>query len=936
MAIGSHPISFKLLNSDGESVLGIFDGQGQTSKLEIKNISRQNWQLKTVNSEKATEHSYHFELKFRPGTLNVSKTNLISVDAGEAGWKISEPTPTPDGLSLYLLSTKPISVEKDKSTVLMLHNLNADGSDGSRGTRVELKWAAALEYAGSSDVPAGYRVQQLSVVNMRGEPQIPLLLSIVGTDKIFNDGATNNTLKLHITNRLKQGTIDLLRNSQFTFSFDYSDQAWALAPAATTKTIEIDAGTNFLPKKDVETISPKWWITPSQDVVPLGPNQFIEVVLSNIVTANAIGKTNLYVHYENIPGYQDGDFVSVIEKSAVVYKEQNVGLGESKPEKRIHVKGAGDQEIMIQSADDNGVKWSLQSSAGASNGRFEIVNRTTPKGHFTILKDGKIGMGTADPETHLHVKGDGDQQVVIESKNGGKWSLQSKGETNGRFEIFNPVANTEKFFAILSNGNVGIGTQNPQERLQVEGNLRMNGDDQVIFFQDNGQIKSADNNHRILFRRSEQKLELREFGSIIFSPGSLFGTETAKAVVLGNGNVGIGTPTPAKHLHVQGTSDQEVMIESTDTGGVQWSLQSSRGSRNGRFEIVNRSNEKSHVTILKDGNVGIGTTAPATHVHVRGDSDQEIMIESADTNGIKWSLQSSSGASNGRFEIVDRTNGRNRFTIGKNGNVGIGNINPTNGILHVSGSAVTTVRGFGYLNKETTGFPGSTQNCPYSIWADDRIGALEFNAHSDERMKNIQGRSNSGADLLTLLGIEITDYSFRDVIGKGNRTAKKVIGQQVEKVFPQAVSKQTDAVPDIYQQASIRDGWVALPNELNKGERVKLITEKGESVHEVLDVTPDKFRVDFKDDEDTVFVFGREVDDFVTVDYDAIAMLNVSATQQLKKELDQEVKTLRAENAELRAANDALAKRLQLLESRFEATVSAVHAGNGSNGNGRH
>jgi len=65
-------------------------------------------------------------------------------------------------------------------------------------------------------------------------------------------------------------------------------------------------------------------------------------------------------------------------------------------------------------------------------------------------------------------------------------------------------------------------------------------------------------------------------------------------------------------------------------------------------------------------------------------------------------------------------------------------------------------------------------------------------------------------------------------------------------------------------------------------------------------------------------------------------MLNVSATQQLKKELDHEVKALRAENVELRAANDALAKRLQLLESRLEASLSVAAAGNGSNGNGRH
>jgi len=64
-------------------------------------------------------------------------------------------------------------------------------------------------------------------------------------------------------------------------------------------------------------------------------------------------------------------------------------------------------------------------------------------------------------------------------------------------------------------------------------------------------------------------------------------------------------------------------------------------------------------------------------------------------------------------------------------------------------------------------------------------------------------------------------------------------------------------------------------------------------------------------------------------------MLNVSATQQLKKELDQEVKALRVENAELRAANDALAKRLQLLESKLEA-VLGVMSTNGSNGNGTH
>ncbi len=123
------------------------------------------------------------------------------------------------------------------------------------------------------------------------------------------------------------------------------------------------------------------------------------------------------------------------------------------------MRGASDQEVTIESTDTNGgCKWSLQSSSGDRSGRFEIINRTTSENRFTILKDGKVG----------------------------------------------------------------IGTITPQEKLQVEGKVRIK---EEIFFEDNGQIKSADNNHRILFRRDENKLELREFGGIIFSPGSFLEQE---------------------------------------------------------------------------------------------------------------------------------------------------------------------------------------------------------------------------------------------------------------------------------------------------------------------------------------------------------------------------------------------------------------------------
>jgi hypothetical protein len=323
------------------------------------------------------------------------------------------------------------------------------------------------------------------------------------------------------------------------------------------------------------------------------------------------------------------------------------------------------------------------------------------------------------------------------------------------------------------------------------------------------------------------------------------------------------------------------------------------------------------MTINSNGNVGVGVTnAQFGKLQVAGGGTTALRL---DANAGVAAL-SIGGTGQLNVDAVGVTGGR--FIVKDSGNVGIGTNNPTRAKLEIGAGVTQRVRQFGFLNANgATGRfdapPVDALTYSYSIWANNHIAAAEFDAFSDERIKNIQGRSDSATDLRTLLGIEVTDYRYKDVIGRGNGAYKKVIGQQIEKVFPQAVSKHTDVVPDVYQQASIQDGWVALPTDLKKGERVKLITEKGEeSIHEVLEVAPDKFRVDFKHDEDKVFVFGREVNDFLTVDYDAIAMLNVSATQQLKKEKDAEVKALQDENTVLRSQLATQEKRLAELEAK--------------------
>ncbi|MEM7572753.1 MAG: tail fiber domain-containing protein [Bacteroidota bacterium] len=280
-----------------------------------------------------------------------------------------------------------------------------------------------------------------------------------------------------------------------------------------------------------------------------------------------------------------------------------------------------------------------------------------------------------------------------------------------------------------------------------------------------------------------------------------------------------------------------------------------------------------------------------------------------------------------------------RIYISDNGNVGIGTLSPTRAKLEVSGFTTSNVGSYGFLSPAgNTGAASGPAN--YSIYADSRIAAFEFNAFSDARIKSILGISNSQDDLATLMDIQITDYQHIDTIQQGTDTHKKVIAQQVAEVFPQAVTTTTtEVIPDIYQRASLRDGWIELATDLQVGDRVKIITETSNDIHEVIAVEDSRFQVDNLDIRSaegdgqylvpgtsypvpfTLFVYGREVHDFHTVDYEAIAMLNVSATQQLARDNEALRERINQLEQQLQRYGE-LSQRLTALEAAVQTSIS--------------
>ena len=406
--------------------------------------------------------------------------------------------------------------------------------------------------------------------------------------------------------------------------------------------------------------------------------------------------------------------------------------------------------------------------------------------------------------------------------------------------------------------------------------------------------------------------------------GADAGSRSNALTVLKNGNVGIGTDQPKQKLHVAGDYYGKGHLwfhafegdGSSGTAYVQARDNSGSSSISMQLRTQNAGSIVDAVHLSAAGNVGIATATPGNKLTVNGNADI------VGTLGIGTIFPAN------RLSVI----GSADFS----GNVGIGTTNPTKAKVEIQGS-IDAFLSYGWLNGSgNTGTASGTAG--YSLYADQRIAAVEFNAFSDVRIKNILGISNAAEDLQTLMDIEITDYTLIDTVARGAQSHKKVIAQQVEAVFPQAVSTITDVVPDIYKRANIENGWVRLATDLQPGEKVKLISKESNAIYEVQAVREGAFQVDLADS-DEVFVYGREVDDFHTVDYEAIAMLNISATQAQQRiiaaqqselaVLKAQVAAQQSEITALKSENNKLASQNRAFENRFAQIEQALQELNG-------
>ncbi|APR88499.1 cell wall surface anchor family protein [Minicystis rosea] len=500
--------------------------------------------------------------------------------------------------------------------------------------------------------------------------------------------------------------------------------------------------------------------------------------------------------------------------AVLVIKDGNVGIGTTAPKSKHHV--VGDLALGL---DTNNAKF-LIHSRGSNQGDFLQITHDDANGNWTwgqgivLRRGGNVGIGTNDPGTNkLRVMGD---VLVDGSDNTARLSFGSKNRqmlnlykeehgigvqggttyfrSSGSFAFYKGGAHSEGALEagtggtavlVIKDGNVGIGTTDPgANKLRVKGNVFVDGADGTAM------------------------------------------------LALKDGNVGIGTTDPgtnklrvAGNMLVDGSDStarlsfgsknrQMLNLFKEEHGiGVQGSTTYFRSSTNFAFYKGGAHSEGAleagtggtAVLVIKDGNVGIGTTSPSEGLSLA--SSATLMLGADDTNRQVDNGKIAYKRWTRGLDIVgaaDSTDGSKRLITfhAQGGSEFVGPIRMKDNAIYLRGDSyhgigfwngveaftkLGTIDGpviFGYkggalgttFEKAAVALQWDTNGLLYT-----RFGII---SSSDLTLKtDIEPVKDA---LAQIRGINAVHFSWKDAPSQGRQLG--LIAQNVETVFPEVVS----------------------------------------------------------------------------------------------------------------------------------------------------
>ena len=417
-----------------------------------------------------------------------------------------------------------------------------------------------------------------------------------------------------------------------------------------------------------------------------------------------------------------------------------------------------------------------------------------------------VGIGTTSVDRELHLKAanprfrieDSDGGYSEISANGGHLTLQADaGNTQGGTRIVYEIDADEKM-RIDSLGNVGIGTTNPQAELHVEdasGNCIVN-------------IESATTGYSALNLGDTNNDDVGQIKYDNSNNSMQFTTNASEAMRIdSSGNVGIGTDSPQKPLHINSaTGNIGVRVESTDatssiefmdSGTTSTALSARVGGISDDFFVQTNGSER--MRIDSSGNVGIGTDSPSEALHVyHATANINAIIESGDANAYLAFKDNSTSSSASVFlgasanDMTFFAGGTDeRMRIDSSGNVLVGTTSDsiaganTTGVVLSPNSAAQFSRDGGHVLDINRVQDGQIVRFRSAGGIEGSISisgsTTSYNTSSDARLKDVTGEAR-GLEVINELNPVAYNWKADGKADEG------LIAQEVQEIVPNAVS----------------------------------------------------------------------------------------------------------------------------------------------------
>jgi hypothetical protein len=511
-------------------------------------------------------------------------------------------------------------------------------------------------------------------------------------------------------------------------------------------------------------------------------------------------------------------------------------------------------------------------------------------------------------------------------------SLVATGNTS----VQNVSAQALTVGPLWASGKVGIGTTNPSGLLDVRGVLSSTGPKMGL----------------VIYDTKTPTLALTS------DTDKVFGTSHAIIGFLSgsDGGSGVGTnyedgSDTSSNFKTNFAARIKCSNDIADVAGVQPSIYF-QSKKTSQYGYVGGGGNDEYKTIMTmkgtTGYVGIGTTTPSNTLDVSGNT--------AVRGGFDiWQPRSSLDGYPDLvpIRIIDAGDANNRVGMWIYTNAGstsrrfcIASSIVNSGALNfpmLIGTRPGTETRVGIAMAATDSAPVSALQVKGTITADNSLSVT-----SDRRIKTDIIDVNDDQALTDLRKLKPKIYGYKDIYSKGTEKVYGFIAQEVKSVLNYSATLNTQYVPNIYEEATVMNDLLIFTtfntNDLERDAsgvilpklKLRTLDNKDEEYIIMTEVIDDKtIRIDMNSwindkgnvvPRDKILVYGQEVNDFHTLNKDAIWTVATAALQEVDRQLQAEKQktatletTLASTQATLASCQETLAAvlvRLDTLEQR--------------------